>query len=92
MPKTKKAGKASKKQVRKDISTRLSAALEEFIPAVGKKRIESVIKKFSRTLSRNLKKSGKPDTKKDKKKPLKNVNAPREQKSAGQKPGIIEAV
>ena len=92
MPKTNKAGKASKKQVRKDISSRLSAALEEFIPAVGKKRMESVIKKFTRVLSRKLKKSDKPETKKDKKKPLKNVNAPSDQKSAGQKPGIIEAV
>ena len=54
--------------------------------------MESVIKKFTRVLSRKLKKSDKPETKKDKKKPLKNVNAPRDQKSAGQKPGIIEAV
>jgi len=75
MEKSKKAGKPSKKEIRKEISRKLNSSLAEFIPVIGKKRIEYGIKKLSNTLSRRLKKSVITANKKKKEKPVNNVKS-----------------
>ncbi|MFI5155397.1 MAG: hypothetical protein ACHQEM_04400 [Chitinophagales bacterium] len=89
MAKVKKAKKASKKQIRKEITEKLSTSLAEFIPVVGRKRIQSGVKKLSKNLSRRLRTNALPSKKKGKNESVKKANAA---PVPDQNKGLVEAV
>lgn len=71
-PSTTPGKPADKKQIRKEISEKLTGALSEYKQELGEKKLASHVKKISKLISRELEKKDKKTSKKEQpKKPKK---------------------